>query len=71
MNRQIRSIGVDSPEIPLEFDRCERMFYGTWYRLFFKNKAIRAFKGIFSDGIDVIKRKMERCCRNSYAEESP
>jgi hypothetical protein len=57
MNRQMRSIVADGPEIILEFDRCERMFYGAWYRRFFKDEAIRAFEGILSDGFDVIKRK--------------
>lgn len=59
MNHHIRAIIVDDPEILVEFDRYERMFYGTWYRLFFKNKAIRAFERIFRDDIDVIRRKME------------
>jgi nitroreductase len=59
MNRRIRAIIVDDPEILGEFDRYERSFYGMWYRLFFKNRAIRAFERIFNDDIDVIKRKME------------
>jgi nitroreductase len=59
MNRRIRAIVVDNPEMLDEFDRYERMFFGTWYRLFFKSGVIRAIGKIFNSDINVIKRKME------------
>jgi nitroreductase/NAD-dependent dihydropyrimidine dehydrogenase PreA subunit len=60
MNRGIRAVVIDDPEILAEIDRSERRFYGTIYRLFFKNRAFLAFMRLLSDDIDASRRKLER-----------
>ncbi len=64
MNRNIEAIIIDDKEIMSEIDRVAFKFYNNIYKYVFKNKIMLSLMKIFSDGIEVTKKKLENSVKD-------
>ncbi len=64
MNRDIEAIIVDDKEIMKEIDWVAYKFYSTIYKIVFKNRILFNFIKLFSDGMDIAKKKLENSIKD-------
>jgi nitroreductase/NAD-dependent dihydropyrimidine dehydrogenase PreA subunit len=64
MNRDIEAIIIDDKEIMSEIDRVAFKFYNNIYKYLFNNKILLSIMNIFSEDIEITKKKLENSVKS-------